>query len=452
MRPLICELDGTLLKTDLRSERLMRKAKHILKRVISSDTDSKQTQLDNNATNTSLPINEEIFEFLQARRSAGQSLVLRSDEDSEHVTSLLGDKYIFEEVISHNNAELLKSKFGEFDYLGTERTPLSTWQAATNCFTVETGSKTPEKLKQNNLKLSQQFSVSRGDAKSIFKSLRVYQWLKNLLVFVPIITSQQLNNTAALKSSIIMFFCFSMVASFGYIVNDLLDLQSDRSHPVKRTRPFASGALSVGHGVFIGIVLLALAGIGGLFLPVEANLALGIYLMLTVLYSLYLKTKLMIDVVALGGLFTLRVIGGAAAIESELSFYLLSFSIFIFSSLAMVKRFAELDNLQKRNKLAARGRGYQVGDIESVRIIGISLGYMSVFIMGQYINSPLVTQYYNHPKFIWLLFPLLTFWLGRLWILASRGEVNEDPLIFTIKDTTSLLVVAVSVIILIAAD
>ena len=118
----------------------------------------------------------------------------------------------------------------------------------------------------------------------------------------------------------------------------------------------------------------------------------------------------------------------------------------------MVKRFAELDNLQKRNKLAARGRGYQVGDIESVRIIGISLGYMSVFIMGQYINSPLVTQYYNHPKFIWLLFPLLTFWLGRLWILASRGEVNEDPLIFTIKDTTSLLVVAVSVVILIAAD
>lgn len=156
--------------------------------------------------------------------------------------------------------------------------------------------------------------------------------------------------------------------------------------------------------------------------------------------------------VSLGGLFTLRVIGGAAAIQTELSFYLLSFSIFLFSSLAMVKRYAELHNLRAQNRLAARGRGYRVEDMAPVRIIGISLGYMSVFIMGLYINSPLITQYYSNPKMIWLMLPLLIYWLGRLWILANRGEVNEDPLIFAIKDRTSLVVLIVSAAMLIAAN
>lgn len=160
----------------------------------------------------------------------------------------------------------------------------------------------------------------------------------------------------------------------------------------------------------------------------------------------------MLDVVCLGGLFTLRVIGGAAAIQSDLSFYLLIFSIFLFSSLGMVKRFAELHNLQIANKLSARGRGYRVEDMAPVRMIGISLGYMSVFIMGLYINSPLITEYYSNPKVIWFLIPLLTYWLGRLWIIANRGEVHEDPLIFALKDSTSLLVAAISAVILVIAN
>jgi len=160
----------------------------------------------------------------------------------------------------------------------------------------------------------------------------------------------------------------------------------------------------------------------------------------------------MLDVVSLGGLFTLRVMGGAAAIQTEMSFYLLSFSIFIFSSLGMVKRYAELHNLQSRKLLSAHGRGYRVEDMAPVRIIGMSLGFMSVFILGQYINSPLVTRYYSNPETLWLLFPLLVYWLGRLWILANRGEVNEDPLMFAIKDKTSLLVAAVSAVILVLAN
>jgi 4-hydroxybenzoate polyprenyltransferase len=242
------------------------------------------------------------------------------------------------------------------------------------------------------------------------------------------------------------------VASFGYVVNDLLDLQSDRAHPTKQFRPFASGDLTVRHGIAIGAVLLLLAGLACSVLPASAGLALLCYLALTISYSVYLKTKLMIDVVALGALFTLRVIGGAEAIQTELSFYLMSFSIFLFASLGMVKRYGELLNLQKRNKLAAKGRGYHVDDMAPVRIIGISMGYMSVFILGQYINSPVVTKYYSNPKFIWLLFPLLMFWLGRLWILANRGEVNEDPLVFTVKDRTSQLIFATAAVILLLAN
>jgi 4-hydroxybenzoate polyprenyltransferase len=177
-------------------------------------------------------------------------------------------------------------------------------------------------------------------------------------------------------------------------------------------------------------------------------MALFAYLALTLSYSLYLKTKLMLDIVALGGLFTLRVIGGGAAIQTELSFYLLCFSIFIFSSLGLVKRYAELKNLQNRNKQTARGRGYIVEDMLPVLIIGITLGNLSVFVMGLYIDSPLVNQFYNNPKLIWFLMPLLTYWLGRLWIITHRGMMNEDPLIFATKDKTSLLILAIAVVIL----
>lgn len=455
MLPLICELDSALIKTDLRSEALIHRTKDGLQRVLSSKFDLKRLQLERDEHKFAgpvLPVNEEVFNFLKSRKESGQPLILCTSETPETTSRLLADLNIFDQIIENCDSADLQNRFGGFDFIGNSKTETSVWESASKRFVVEASDKTSTILHQNNLPVAQTFATTQSGIKDIYKSLRVYQWLKNLLVFVPIITSQQIDNAAALVSSFIMFICFSMVASFGYIVNDLLDLQSDRAHPVKFKRPFASGALTVNHGLIISAVLLTLAAIGCSFLPVSAGIALACYLLLTVCYSLYLKTKLMIDVVALGGLFTLRVIGGAEAIETELSFYLLSFSIFIFSSLGMVKRFAELHNLQKRNKLAAHGRGYRVEDMAPVRIIGISLGYMSVFVMGQYINSPVVTQFYDNPKLIWLLFPLLTFWLGRLWILANRGEVNEDPLIFAVKDRTSLFVVALSALILFIAN
>ena len=442
--PLICALDGALLKTDFRSEQLLHTVKSKLDQLMSSNIDLQRLELERADTTVSsfnVPINEEIYDFLLRAKSSGRQIVLDTKESTETLNEILADRNLFDQVTDFSAFPYPES----FDYIGGTRTPENTWSQATEKYQVGPKSKT-----RNGF--SGHFQTPAIDLKQAIKAIRAYQWLKNLLVFVPIITSQQLSNVTSLKNALIMFVCFSAVASFGYIVNDLLDLQSDRAHQTKRNRPFASGALSAKQGMLIGGCLLLIALVGSAFLPTASSWVLLGYLALTVCYSIYLKTKVMIDVVSLGGLFSLRVIGGAAAIDTELSFYLLSFSIFLFSSLGMVKRYAELHNLKVANKLTARGRSYRVEDMAPVRIIGISLGYMSVFIMGLYINSPLITQYYSNPKIIWLLFPLLTYWLGRLWILANRGEVNEDPLIFAVKDRTSLLVAAISAVILIIAD
>ncbi len=441
---LVCALEGALLKTDLKSEQLIFSTKNTLERLLSSKLDLKRLQIERAETTNSVfevPVNAEVYEFLEKQKSLGRRLILDTKQSAESVSEILSVKNIFDDIIDTAKEPTPAG----YDYIGSNVTEQSVWNGAANRYLVTSDDVKPEGFASH-------FSAKGGGIKSVIKAIRAYQWLKNMLVFVPIITSQQLSSTGALSNTIIMFCCFCAVASFGYIVNDLLDLQSDRAHQTKRNRPFASGALSAKQGIAIGGVLLLVAMLGCLFLPPICSVVLFCYLVLTISYSLYLKTKLMIDVVSLGGLFTLRVIGGAAAIETELSFYLLSFSIFLFSSLGMVKRFAELHNLQSQNKLAARGRGYRVEDMAPVRIIGISLGYMSVFIMGLYINSPVITEYYSNPKVIWLLFPLLTYWLGRLWILANRGEVNEDPLIFAIKDRTSLLVALVSAVILLVAN
>jgi len=441
--PLICALDGVLLKTDLKSEQFIFSAKSKTEQLIRSQTDLQRLKLERSDATVrgfEVPLREAVYDFLLAEKSRGRHLILDTSESTETVKEILAEKNLFDETI-----DLEKQPAPDrYDYIGSRKTSANVWEQANKKYIVGYSKVSSD--------FTGHFDTPQICIRTILQAIRVHQWLKNLLVFVPIITSQQFSNPDALLKTIIMFFCFSAVASFGYIFNDLLDLQSDRAHQSKRHRPFASGQLSATQGMKIGATLLSFAITGCFFLPaISAWLLLG-YFVLTICYSIYLKTKLMIDVMSLGGLFTLRVIGGATAIETELSFYLLSFSIFLFSSLGMVKRFSELHNLQIINKLTARGRGYRVEDMAPIRIIGISLGYMSVFIMGLYINSPVITQYYSNPKIIWFLIPLFTYWLGRLWILANRGEVNEDPLLFTLKDNTSRLVAAFSTVILILAN
>ena len=297
----------------------------MLDTLLSSKLDIVRLQLEKNdqsASGFSLPIDEQIYDFLLEQKAQGRKLILLCRQSVDDVAAMVGEKNIFDQIIRGSSARDILTQLGDkYHFVGGSSTPMAIWKNAAARYVIDHSDKTASLLTQNNLPIAGQFQRPGASFKAIYKSIRAYQWMKNLLVFVPLITSWQLANGAALKDSFIMFFCFSMVASFGYIVNDILDLQSDRAHPIKKERPFASGRLSISQGAIIGLTLLVLAIIGCLFLPANADLALAAYFILTITYSLYLKTKVMIDVVALGGLFTLRVIGGGAAIETELSFY-----------------------------------------------------------------------------------------------------------------------------------
>jgi 4-hydroxybenzoate polyprenyltransferase len=284
-------------------------------------------------------------------------------------------------------------------------------------------------------------SVRGGTARALFKALRPRQWLKNLLVFVPMLAGHALD-LPSFTASLVAFVAFSLCASSAYLLNDALDAQDDRVHPTKHARPIASGALSLPLALFAS-PLLALAAIA---LCAATNvLLLGavlVYFISTVAYSVWLKRLLMIDIVALAILYSLRVIGGAAATGIPPSFWLLAFSFFIFLSLALLKRHSELINLHKRGKDKTRGRGYTVEDRMPVGVMGVNSAFLSVLVFMLYFNSENVLDLYRTPVWLAGILPLLVFWLGRLWALSFRGQVNEDPVLYVSKDKTSLAVVA----------
>ena len=281
--------------------------------------------------------------------------------------------------------------------------------------------------------------VTRDLVLDSLRALRPHQWTKNLLVFVPLaLTPQQAGDPAKQLTALLAFVALSMVASAGYVVNDLLDLAADRAHPVKRNRPFASGALPVAWG----LVLAALLGAAGFALAVATTPSgftglLGLYLVTTLAYSLFLKRQLLVDVFVLAGLYTLRVIAGALAIAIELTPWLLAFSLFIFLSLAFAKRYSELQLMATRSETHARGRAYQVGDLELVAMLGTTSGYLSVLVLCLYINSEVVRELYHRVGLLWFLSPILLYWISRIWLLAKRGELPGDPVAFAVRDPVS---------------
>ena len=275
----------------------------------------------------------------------------------------------------------------------------------------------------------------------LLKGMRPRQWLKNLLVFVPMLAAHALDRPT-LKQSLMAFIAFSLCASSAYLLNDALDVKDDREHPTKRHRPIASGLLPL--GVAYGAsLLLALAAIGlaardGTMLL----LSVLVYFVTTVAYSVYLKRLLMIDIVVLAILYSMRILGGSAATGIAPSFWLLAFSFFIFLSLALLKRHSELFNLHRDGKEKTRGRGYTTRDRIPVGIMGVNAGFLSVLIFMLYFNSENVLVHYRQPAYLFAIVPLLVFWLGRLWALSFRGEVNEDPVLYVSHDPVSLAVVA----------
>lgn len=278
-------------------------------------------------------------------------------------------------------------------------------------------------------------------ARALWRSLRPRHWLKNLLVFVPMLAGHALHASTLLQS-LVAFVAFCLCASSAYLLNDVLDAEDDCRHPVKRHRPVASGALPASLArVASGLMALAALGLcayyDGLLLA-----AVAVYFAATLAYSLYLKRLLMVDTVMLALLHTLRVLGGCAATRIEPSFWLLAFSFFLFLSLAMLKRHSELFNLHRAGKEKTSGRGYTTADRQPVGMMGINSAFVSVVIFMLYFNSANVLTLYAHPAWLYGIVPLAMLWLGRLWMLSFRGEVNEDPLLYVSKDPVSLVVIA----------
>lgn len=286
--------------------------------------------------------------------------------------------------------------------------------------------------------------------KATFVLLRPHQWLKNLLIFVSLFAGHQYANLQYLQLTFIGFIAFCLVASGTYVVNDILDLDSDRQHPTKKARPLAAGQIQISHAIVIAL-LLTVTGVGlGRFVGPEFFVCLVGYLVLNFGYSLVFKPMLAIDLVVLSLLYILRIVAGAAATDAMPSFWLLAFSLFVFTSLAILKRYAELEQQQLTGATNAR-RAYRVEDKSLMAMMGVATGLISVFVFAFYLNSREVTVLYQQPEILWLVIPVLFCWIIRIWLLASRAMINEDPILFALRDKFSYLCAAVTVLLVMFA-
>jgi 4-hydroxybenzoate polyprenyltransferase len=288
---------------------------------------------------------------------------------------------------------------------------------------------------------------------ALLRAMRPLHWMKNGLVFVPILLAHELFVLANFLHGAIAFLALSLCASTIYLLNDLVDIESDRKHPKKRERPLASGVLSKSTA-YVAVPVLILAAFGLALLLPEPLLfatALTAYLGVALIYVFYFKRKLLLDVLCLAGLHTLRIVAGSIAADIPQSSWLLAFSVFLFFSLALVKRYSELRVSDDDRGLRSRGRGYQKGDLDILSQMGIASGSISALIMALYVDSAAVKEQYATPELIWLICPIVLYVVTRIWVLAHRGEVSDDPVVFIMKDWRSHLMGVVIVAIMIAA-
>ena len=460
-RVLAVDLDGTLLRSDLMWEGLARvpfrnpaaipgiALSLFAGRAAFKARIAAAVEIDP----AGLPWREDLLAWIRGERARGRRVVLATAADRGVAERIASHLATFDEILasepgrnlsSRAKADLLVERFGEggFDYAGDH--PRKDWAVfgrAGGC--VPAGSPRLERaLREHNRPIAASFADQGSVAGAVLRAMRIHQWAKNLLVFVPLLTAHLVLDAAAWGKSLLAFAAFSLLASGTYLLNDLHDLDADRRHHTKKHRPLASGALSIPAG-FALAATLSLAGlaIAFLLLPKAFVGAIGLYLLLTLAYSLFLKRMLLVDVVALSLLYTVRIYGGAQAIEVELSEWLFVFSLFVFTSLAFLKRSIELRRTDLPSGATLAGRGYAAEDAAIVRVVGPTLGVMSVLVLALYVQSPAVEEAYASPGLLWLLLPLMTYWVVRILMLAERGRVDDDPVAFSIRDRGTQVVV-----------
>ncbi len=400
-----------------------------------------------------LPYNQALLNWLTEQRANGKYIVLSTAADQRIANAVAQHIGLFDEVLasdgktnnaSSNKSRLLDERFGKncWDYAGNSKVDLAVWRAANKAIVVNAADATVNKAKQlGNVSLV--LPITRGTSFVWLKVIRLHQWLKNLLLFIPLLAAHQISNFESFSTLLVAFISFSLCASAVYIANDLLDLDSDRQHPRKRLRPFASGIVPVHYGFVLAPSLVTLSLLMALWVGHAFTAWLVVYLAVTTAYTLWLKKLVLVDCLILAALYTLRIVAGAAAVSVPLSFWLLAFSVFIFLSLAFVKRFAELQTQAAAGSATAHGRGYMVSDQSLIQTLGVAAGYAAVLVLALYLHSDSVLTLYVQPEFIWLAVPLMIFWVSWIWMKAHRGQMLDDPIIFAIKDKASLLVVAI---------
>ncbi len=470
--PLCVDLDGTLMRTDALWETMMLllrrnplylfrlpfwflKGRACLKKEIAS-----RTYL--NPAN--LPYHEPFLNYLKSERNRGRRLILATASDvliAENIADYLG---VFDGVIASNGTtnmrgsskcQTLVDRYGSrmFDYAGNSSVDLDVWSEARHGIVVNADDKLLYRAREIT-EVTRVFNEPRSLLRLITRALRPHQWFKNIIIFVPLLTSHTLNDLSLVKRSLVAFVAFSLCASSVYILNDLLDLESDRQHHSKRNRPFASGNLALPVGMVLAPLLLGSSAGVGFMLGLRFMAVLGIYFAMTLAYSFRIKQMVLLDVFFLAGLYTMRLVAGHTAAHIGWSFWLLAFSMFVFLSLALVKRFTELNQLRLQNKKDSKGRGYTTDDAPLVAILGICSGFLATMVMALYVNSAAAVRtidggtLYEHPIWLLMICPLLLYWISYVWMRAYRDQMHDDPIVFALKDKMSYLVGFLSLLVI----
>ncbi|MDP9133088.1 MAG: UbiA family prenyltransferase, partial [Nitrospirota bacterium] len=397
---------------------------------------------------TTLPYQQELVEFLTSERLSGRELALATASPVTFARAVAAHLGLFDDRVFGSDASvnlkgarkvaLLIERYGarRFAYAGNSTADLPVWAEANEAIVVNAPASLVRRAEALT-RVSRVFSEPVKWLKLVAKALRVHQWAKNVLVFIPVVASHQIIDKRLLMQAGVAFLSFSLSASSVYILNDCLDLASDRRHPRKKNRPFASGGLSIPFGILLaggcllGGVLLAFV------LPPLFLLVLAGYLLLTTGYSFYLKQFVLVDVIVLAQLYTVRVYGGGAATGVAPSHWLLTFSLFLFLSLALVKRFTELRLMSQAEGKELHGRGYWVTDTEHISSIGSASGLLAVLVLALYISSKEVLLLYSHSEVLWLVCPVMLYWISRVWMLAYRNRMDDDPVVFAVRDPKS---------------
>jgi 4-hydroxybenzoate polyprenyltransferase/phosphoserine phosphatase len=458
-RPLVVDLNGTLLKSDLVVESLFAlwSTKPLRGLTVLSALRRRRAGLKASIINEAaldldtLPFNQDLIAFLRAEKEKGRRIFLATGANEATAEAIATHLGLFDGVLSVSNGTLRKGAAkaamllqafgaGNFDYVGDDTADMQSWQAAGGVFVVGASAGTI-RIVRERFPDATIIAPRTTTFLDYLRALRVHQWIKNLLILVPAFTAHHFDAHTAL-AALLGFLSFSFCASSVYLLNDLLDLRNDRNHPTKQLRPFASAQVNMRHGLVIFPAALILSVAIGLLLPWTFLLTLAGYYVLTLAYSTYLKSQIILDVVALACLYGMRLVGGATSVDVPLSPWILTFAVFIFLSLALVKRWTELVQRSAAGKGNPAGRGYRLTDLPVIQAMATASGYAAVLTICLYIASPTVSALYTKPNALWVIPLILLYWINRILLLTHRGEMKDDPVLFAAKDKVSAVCAA----------